>query len=248
MRVQRINANYAAFEAFTDNENVNKDIISGLNSVADLRKVLADMPYFKDYKKDSSTIGWLAFPIDGTKYELFIYQFDDISGAIFLTKRVTVPFRSYSDIVEAYTAQAATQNVLANPYTGEGEEVPTVLSDVYLEPLFQDAKALVLSNFSMRESQASPTIEEVIRQMRNVGGETTFNGKTGIPVIIEYDWNAKKLRAKTNDGVHGLAFVAFPNSERIEDAVYIVPQKDVKWQKTHYRIENKVPLANYRVR
>lgn len=248
MRAQRINANYAAFEAFTDNVSVNKDIISGLNSVADLRKVLADMPYFKDYKKDSSTIGWLAFPIDGTKYELFIYQFDDISGAIFLTKRVIVPFRGYSDIVEAYTAQAATQDVLANPYTGEGEEAPTVLSDAYLEPLFEDAKAFVLSEFSMRESQASPTIEEVIRQMRNVGGETTFNGKTGIPVIIEYDWNANKLRAKTNDGVHGLAFVAFPNSERFKDAVYMVPKIDITWNGKNYRVANSVPLANYRVR
>ena len=97
-------------------------------------------------------------------------------------------------------------------------------------------------------STSSLTVDAAVQRMRQTGGEMEVNGKKGLVVEIFYDSQAGKLRARTNDGQHGLMNARFPNSYRERDAVFVVPKWDVSLANKCYAISNTVPLSNYRVR
>ncbi len=113
----------------------------------------------------------------------------------------------------------------------------------------QALNSAVNANSTSQNTAGPLSVSDAIVLMAKQGGEITVNGKTGYVVEVYYDYNARKLRARTNDGVgHGVMNVRFPNSARIKDAVYVVPKREVGLANSCYSISNNVPLANYRVR
>ena len=123
--------------------------------------------------------------------------------------------------------------------------------DDYMQPFFDTLKQKVKPYYAtVTKSSNGDTVSsarDAISYMMKQGGEVSYNGLTGLPVYVSYDYTANKLRAKTNDGHHGVAFVAFPNSARFNDALYLVPLLQVTWTGKNYRISNSVPLDKYRV-
>lgn len=80
---------------------------------------------------------------------------------------------------------------------------------------------------------------------RMMDGEGTFvwtmqNGSKSYGYIIEiiYDYSARKLRARTDDGRNGIGWVAFPNSLRKQDAVYFVKKNALTFNGKNYRVSN----------
>ncbi len=82
-------------------------------------------------------------------------------------------------------------------------------------------------------------IDATLSEMHTTGGiqEVLFEGKYQAGCIVEifYDPFEHKLRARANDGEHGLAMVAFPNALREKGAVYIVPSRGLTWNGKNYR-------------
>lgn len=122
--------------------------------------------------------------------------------------------------------------------------------DDYMQPFFAELKAKVKPYYAPANgaygADTVSFVQEAVNEMLKNGGEVTFNGLTGLPVYIS-DVGGR-LRVRTNDGVHGVAFVQFPKSARTEEALYIVPKSLVGWSNGFYHISNSLPLDKYAVK
>lgn len=88
------------------------------------------------------------------------------------------------------------------------------------------------------------TKADLCKRMEN--GEGTFVWGTtygprnhGYIIEIIYDYSAHKLRARTNDGVNGIGWVAFPNNLRKQDAVYFVKEAALSFNGKNYRVSDR---------
>lgn len=92
------------------------------------------------------------------------------------------------------------------------------------------------------------TKEDLCKRMKK--GEGVFNWDSpwdgyisGFIVEIVYDYSAHKLRARTNDGVNGIGWVAFPNDLRKQDAVYFVQKGALTFNGKNYRVTQNTKIS-----